>query len=264
MSPAGQPGRRRGRDSAATAAATLVATRTGEIGVGADVAHRGLHRIGLALAAALALAAEEESALIQAAADLSARLTAADTGRLGQQDRADRETALRDLADSHTGLPADPAARLAVLGERVDNARHLERRIGAAARRLSERRADLEERLRRFNARLLGGHCPDLYARVEALVLTPAGTRWPRGVEEAQLTEAARLLGLLERTAGRLAARSLAETAEALERRVLRGGNTAERALLDEVLALPPEYPLAPGLRRRLSDWALSAGEGGG
>ncbi len=216
------------------------------------------------LAAVLALAAEEESALIQAAADLSARLTAADTGRLGQQDRADRETALRDLADSHTGLPADPAARLAVLGERVDNARHLERRIGAAARRLSERRADLEERLRRFNARLLGGHCPDLYARVEALVLTPAGTRWPRGVEEAQLTEAARLLGLLERTAGRLAARSLAETAEALERRVLRGGNTAERALLDEVLALPPEYPLAPGLRRRLSDWALSAGEGGG
>ena len=224
----------------------------------------GLESRQARLAVVLTLAAAEESALIQAAADLSVRLTGVDPDRLGQQDRADRETVLSDLANSHTGLPEDPAARLEVLRGRVENARHLERRISAAARRLTERRADLEERLRRFNDRLLGGHCPDLYARVEALVLTPAGTRWPRGAEEAQLAEAARLLGRLERTAGRLAARSLAETAEALERRVLRGGDAAERALLDEVLALPPECPPTAGLRRRLADWALGAGEGGG
>ena len=122
-----------GRDSAATAAATLVATRTGEIGVGADVAHRGLHRIGLTLAAALALALAVAALAAVARTRLLGRTTEAGRDALGAGGEAAVEGLLERVGNVHRRLVV--AVEIAVLLGRTIAARRAARRATLAARR---------------------------------------------------------------------------------------------------------------------------------
>jgi hypothetical protein len=177
---------------------------------------------------------------------------------LGYNDRSDREAILRQFQQWHPGALADPLERLIALGELIDNAEHIQRRIESAVLRLQERREALRERLRRFNTLFLQGYCPDLYRRVEALTHPPENIPWPRGVEEAQITEAERMFRLLERQAHRLAAREIGETVQTLEGNVRRTQDPEVRTLIEEVRGLPLEQLPPMRLRRRLVDRMLA------
>ena len=219
-----------------------------------------LGQVRTRLAALESLAADEEQSLTAGAAHLREVLELIPAAPLGRHDRDDREAMLRQLQQWRPDAPTDPVERLIALRELIENARHIEQRIAAAARQLQARRAALGERLRRFNGLFLQGYCPDLYGRVEALVHPPAQTRWPRGGEEGQLREAERLFRLLERQAQRLAAREIGETVQLLERQARRGAGPQVRALVAAVQGLPPEQPPPARLRRQLAEQLRALG----
>ena len=205
-----------------------------------------------------ALLPGEEQARMDRAAELQQALVQIPAEQLGHNDRGERDQMLRQLERWDPNRLADPVERIDALAELCENAEHLRKRFVVAAQRLQERSEALLERLRRFNGLSLQGYCPDLYLRVEALVHPPADTRWPRGAQAWQLREAERLLGLLERQAQRLAAREIAGHVQVLQRHAQRAQDTAAQAVVDEVLALPPEQPPPARLRRRLAELAES------
>lgn len=216
-----------------------------------------LGRIRVRLNAVAPLLDSEEESLKARALGLQQSLGSIQADGLGYSDRNDREAILRQFQQWQPQALADPVERISALGELIENAEHIQRRIDSAVRRLQERREALRERLRRFNALFLQGYCPDLYLRVEALTHPPEHINWPRGAEEAQLTEAERLFRLLERQAQRLAAREIGETLLALESHARRTQDPEVRTLIDEARALPSEQQPPARLRRRLADRLL-------